>query len=155
MGLTTKIYVLVWFWSLGHTESRSKFVFNYHGNEYGMWNWLKWQKFLNLTKIRGTKAHIQVINITYIHVHVLYILILILNLILLLLKIIFITYIWHILYKLLNKKKVISPYLTSLSYYLDFGNCNPHYLVPNCSAINLESMDGNHKRFTQLFTLLE
>ena len=34
-----------------------------------------------------------------------------------------------------------------MAYYLDFGNSNPHYLVPNCSAINLESNDGNHKRF--------
>ena len=34
--------------------------------------------------------------------------------------------------KLLNKR---NPYRTSVAYYLDFGNCNPHYLVPNCSAI--------------------
>ena len=47
-------------------------------------------------------------------------------------------------YKLLNKR---NPYLTSVAYYLNFGNCSPHYLVPNCSAINLESNDGNHKRF--------
>ena len=53
--------------------------------------------------------------------------------------------------KLLNKR---NPYLTSVAYYLDFGNCNPHYLVPNCSAINLESHDGNHKRFAQLSTLV-
>ena len=46
-------------------------------------------------------------------------------------------------YKLLNKR---NPYLTSVAYYLDFGNYNPHYLVPNCSVINLESNDGNHKR---------
>ena len=50
----------------------------------------------------------------------------------------------YVLYKLLNKR---NPYLTSVAYYLDFGNYNPHYLVPNCSAINLESNDGNHKRF--------
>ena len=51
------------------------------------------------------------------------------------------------LYKLLNKR---NPYLTSVAYYLDFGNSNPHYLVPNCSAINLESNDGNHKRFAHV-----
>ena len=50
----------------------------------------------------------------------------------------------QLLYKLLNKR---NPYLTSVAYYLDFGNYNPHYLVPNCSVINLESNDGNHKRF--------
>ena len=54
--------------------------------------------------------------------------------------------------KLLNKR---NPYLTSVAYYLDFGNCNPHYLVPNCYAINLESNDGNHKRFAQFSTLPE
>ena len=54
--------------------------------------------------------------------------------------------------KLLNKR---NPYLTSVTYYLDFGNCNPHYLVPNCSAINLESNDGNHKRFAFRATLPE
>ena len=42
-----------------------------------------------------------------------------------------------------------------MAYYLDFGNYNPHYLVPNCSVINLESNDGNHKRFAQLSTLPE
>ena len=54
------------------------------------------------------------------------------------------------IYKLLNKR---NPYLTSVAYYLDFGNCNPHYLVPNCSANNLESNDGNHKRFAKLSML--
>ena len=54
--------------------------------------------------------------------------------------------------KLLNKR---NPYLTSVAYYLDFGNYNPHYLVPNCSVINLESNDGNHKRFAQSSTLPE
>ena len=53
-------------------------------------------------------------------------------------------------YKLLNKR---NPYLTSVAYYLDFRKCNPHYLVPICSANNLESNDGNHKRFAKLSTL--
>ena len=37
-------------------------------------------------------------------------------------------YIYIYIYKLLNKR---NPYLTSVAYYLDFGNCNPHYLVAN------------------------
>ena len=55
-------------------------------------------------------------------------------------------------YTLLNKR---NPYLTSVAFHLDFGNYNPQYLVPHCSAINLESHDGNHKRFAQLSTLTE
>ena len=47
---------------------------------------------------------------------------------------------FHGIYKLLNKR---NPYLTSMPYYLDFGNCNQHYLVPNCSAINLEYITRN------------
>ena len=50
-------------------------------------------------------------------------------------------------YKLLNKR---NPYLTSVAYYLDFGNCNPHYLVPNCSAINLEYITRNLVKIKQL-----
>ena len=61
-------------------------------------------------------------------------------------------FIEQIQYKLLNKR---IPYLTSVAYYLDFGNYSPHYLAPNCSAINLESNDGNDKRFAQLSTLPE
>ena len=49
--------------------------------------------------------------------------------------------------KLLNKR---NPYLTSVAYYLDFGNCNPHYLVPNCSAINLEYITRNMVKIKQL-----
>ena len=43
-----------------------------------------------------------------------------------------------------------NPYLTSMAYYLDFGNCNPHYLVPNCSAINLEYITRNLVKIKQL-----
>ena len=49
--------------------------------------------------------------------------------------------------KLLNKR---NPYLTSMAYYLDFGNCNPHYLVPNCSAFNLEYITRNLVKIKQL-----
>ena len=49
--------------------------------------------------------------------------------------------------KLLNKR---NPYLTSVAYYLDSGNCNPHYLVPNCSAINLEYIIRNMVKIKQL-----
>ena len=49
--------------------------------------------------------------------------------------------------KLLNKR---NPYLTSVAYYLDSGNCNPHYLVPNCSAINLEYITRNMVKIKQL-----
>ena len=50
-------------------------------------------------------------------------------------------------YKLLNKR---NPYLTSMAYYLDFGYCNPHYLVPNCSAFNLEYITRNLVKIKQL-----
>ena len=49
--------------------------------------------------------------------------------------------------KLLNKR---NPYLTSVAYYLDSGNCNPHYLVPNCSTINLEYITSNMVKIKQL-----
>ena len=56
-------------------------------------------------------------------------------------------YVRTYIHKLLNKR---NPYLTSMAYYLDFGNCNPHYLVPNCSAINLEYITRNLVKIKQL-----
>ena len=37
-----------------------------------------------------------------------------------------------------------------MAYYLDSGNCNPHYLVPNCSTINLEYITSNMVKIKQL-----
>ena len=37
-----------------------------------------------------------------------------------------------------------------MAYYLDFGNCNPHYLIPNDSAINLEYITRNVVKIKQL-----